>query len=83
MKNHLIRDRIGITWMLMNCTLPGVPSGVVLWLSELYTKNELSDFLAIETTYGLIDITQFWVTTVLVNVPQANVNFSKLQKKKD
>jgi hypothetical protein len=44
-KNHLIRDRIGITWMLMNCILPGVPSGVELWLSELYTKKELSDFL--------------------------------------
>jgi len=44
-KNHLIRDRIGITWMLMNCILPGVPSGVELWISELNTKKELSDFL--------------------------------------
>lgn len=69
---------MGTTLMLMNCTLPGVPSGVVLWLSELYTKNELSDFLATDTEYGLIDIIQFSVTTVLVNVPQANVSLSTL-----
>lgn len=55
--------------MLMNCIVPGVLSVVTLWSSELYTKNELSDILATETEYGLIDMIQFWVTTVLYNVP--------------
>lgn len=64
----------------MNCILPGVPSGVALWSSELNTKNELSDFLATETVNMWIDIIQFRVTTVLSNVPQANVNFSRLQQ---
>lgn len=69
---------MGVTLMLMNCTVPGVPSGAVLWLSELYTINELSDFLATATEYGLMDSIQFCVTTVLVNVPQANVSLSTL-----
>jgi len=66
--------------MFMNCILPGVPSRTALWSSELYTKNELSDFLATEIEYCFIDIIQFAVTTVLFKEPQFNINFPTLNQ---